>query len=181
MNTWIHRLWKLLFILASAGFFFSLVVHLSAFTGMFVDVFAFLSPVLHIGIFVVFLSALVSVTQSDSYEQLKKRGARRFRDLLTIMINPSPRWMKIAILVFLVYTIVNFVLYFIFREIGDAVNIAGEFVLIKDGEVVRQLSQREYWLHRSHIIRGYSGHWMFFYILSMSILHAQSNKPIKRE
>jgi hypothetical protein len=181
MHTWIHRLWRFLFVLASAGFFFSLVVHLSAFTGILLDIFASLSPGLHIGIFVVFIPALAAVMQSDSYRQLQKRGTRRFRDLLHIMVNPSPTWMKVAIIICLVYAIGNFVLYFFFRETGEAVKIAGRYLLIEEGEVIRRLSEQEYWFHRSHVIRGYSGHWMFFYILSMTILHAQSNKPVRRE
>jgi hypothetical protein len=48
--------------------------------------------------------------------------------------------------------------------------IDGKYVLENHGTLIRELSEVEYFKLRANEIRGFSGHWMVFYSLSMGIL-----------
>jgi hypothetical protein len=169
-----------LFIIATVGLVFSLLVHLSIVTWLLVRYLAPLAQPLNIGIFIVFLPALFAVTQSDSYEQLKKRGAHRLKDLFAIMISPSPLWLKITPLCFLAYTIFNVIATFLGDSAFETVKIADQYLLIKNGEVIKEVTRKTFWELRAQQLRVFSGHWMFFYSVSMLLLYTQSKKPTKR-
>ena len=67
--------------------------------------------------------------------------------------------------VFAAYVLVNGTLEFI-RALGGTPDIwDGRFVLHQHGTFVRELSGEEYHIEQAHVLRGFSGHWMIFYLL----------------
>lgn len=176
---WVYSLRKVLLILAVAGLLLSVSIHIATFFDTDIQRRSLLLRVLQTGIFPIFIGALLVVSRSDAYLQLKKHGAHRFKDLIHVIINPSPSWMKLITICFLLYALVNLVFFILLKVEGTVAAIAGNYVLIKNGDVVRELTKNEFLNQRSEQIRGLTGHWMFFYCLSATILFAQTKHTVR--
>jgi hypothetical protein len=111
---------------------------------------------LHVGIFVV-LAPLVLA-------QRKLFGTARpgWREQLSVF----PRWAQVVIKLAVAYAVVNFAL-FLFTQGGTPEISGGQFVLMNHGTFIRALNEQEYNLARSHVTRGFSGHWIIFYLVPM--------------
>ena len=53
--------------------------------------------------------------------------------------------------------------------------IHGKKVLQSHGEVIRELTDKEFLRYQVYLFRAFSGHWMFFYIVSMTILYSHQS------
>ena len=104
--------------------------------------------VLHVGIFVVWLPAVIA-------SQSMVRDFKQ-RDFWKATFRACPRWMKHMAYFFFAYTFLNFFICFI-AGIGGAA--AGE----SDGDTP------------STVFRGFSGHWMAFYSIAMAILYSAAH------
>lgn len=140
--------------LAWLGLLASLAVHLSTFfpggasaewPGWFV---------LHLGVFVVFFPAVL---------MLARRGLRKDFSWL------SPPARTLLLLAFL-YTFVNFGLFMARSLDGSPATVDGRRVLKQRGSTLRELPEPEYEYRQRLIVRGFSGHWMFFYLFSILVL-----------
>ena len=111
---------------------------------------------LHVGIFVVFIPFVLA--------QRKLFGTARpgWREQLSVF----PRWGQLLLGFVTAYALANFAL-FLFTGGGTPEIRAGQFVLMNHGTFIRALSEQEYDLARSHITRGFSGHWIAFYLVPM--------------
>jgi hypothetical protein len=112
--------------------------------------------VMHLGIFVVFVPFVLA--------QRELFGTARpgWRELLSIF----PRWGQLLVNFATAYAVVNFAL-FLFTERGTAEIRDAQFVLMNHGTFIRALSEQEYYLARSYVTRGFSGHWIVFYLVPM--------------
>ncbi|GMA98630.1 hypothetical protein PIPA1_14300 [Pelosinus sp. IPA-1] len=55
--------------------------------------------------------------------------------------------------------------------------ISGNYVISDHGKIVRVISEQEYELYQSYVVRGFSGHWMIFYISAAGLsLQCQRNR-----
>jgi len=140
-------------LVAVVGFVISAAVHLLALSGA--DVLARFPQVwlLHIGIFVVFLPYV--------FASRKMLGAR---PTLALIRTQFPDWVVMIGLCLFAYTIANFVL-FLLAVPGNPEIQEGKFLLVNHGRVLRELTADEYAALRTQHIRGFSGHWMFFYFV----------------
>jgi len=77
-----------------------------------------------------------------------------------------PRWARYTIKAFFAYAIINFALFFFLSRDGVPDVRDGKYVLHNHGQVVRELSENEYEWQKAYVIRGFSGHWMVFYLVS---------------
>ena len=141
-------------ILAATGFLAALIVHALTFTqidltGLFPYVWS-----LHIGIFVVFFPFIWSARKSLGAGAATKN-----------LLSSLPRWASVALIVVFVYAIVNFAVFFYLSEGGGPDIRNGQFILHSHGRLIRQLSEDEYHLKKAYELRGYSGHWLLFYVL----------------
>ena len=111
---------------------------------------------MHVGIFVVFVPFVLA--------QRELFGTTRpgWRELLSIF----PRWGQLLINFVTAYALVNFALFW-FTERGTAEIRDAQFVLMDHGTFIRTLNEQEYNLARSHVTRGFSGHWIVFYLVPM--------------
>jgi hypothetical protein len=82
-----------------------------------------------------------------------------WRDWLSIF----PRWGLVLIVLAMAYTGINF--QSSFREGGTAEIRNGQYVLMSHGTFLRALTQEEYQAARAHVTRGFSGHWILFYLI----------------
>jgi hypothetical protein len=109
--------------------------------------------VLHLGIFVVFIPMLFV------------QGLAPKKDFWNKIFAAMPRWARYTIKAFLAYAVINFALFFFLSKGGVPDERDGKYVLHNHGQVIRELSEHEYELQKAYVIRGFSGHWMIFYLL----------------
>ena len=146
---------QLLSAVAAVAFGISLVAHAITFTG---SNLTFLFPwiwLLHIGIFPL-LFFVVRTSQAASQEQ---------QPSLETLATPIPHYIKIVLLAFFIYAIINFVIFISLTEGGTPSLENGIYVLKNRGTFIRQLTESEYLQHQAYTLRGFSGHWLIFYLL----------------
>ena len=138
-------------IFAIIGFVASLLTHLTTFFGVSVAQYFPWIWILHIGIFIVMIPVVISQrNRSGSWERM-----------LTLL----PNWGKVALPIFFVYALINFALFLFLSQSGVPAIRDGKFVLASHGHVVRELSKQEYEQQEAYVLRGFSGHWMIFYLV----------------
>jgi hypothetical protein len=140
-------------IFALAGFFLSLFVHLSTFFGIDPSKHIPWVWVLHLGIFVVFIPMFFI------------QGLMPKKDLWNKIFATIPRWARYTIKAFFAYALINFALFFLLSKGGVPDVRDGKYVLHNHGQVIRELSENEYELQKAYVLRGFSGHWMVFYLV----------------
>ena len=159
-------------ILALLGFITSLLVHLSTFAGFNPGAFGGVWG-LHIGIFVVFIPAMVCTNNA-----LKGHNKR---DYWKIALSHAPTWLRAMCGLFFAYAFFNFFFtIFVLLKGGTPGIIDGQYVLHDHGEIIRQLTEAEYIRHQAYTIRLFSGHWMIFYLTSFATLLSRRLRRLER-
>jgi hypothetical protein len=139
---------------ALTGFVLATVAHVFALAGVNVAEHVPFVWLLHVGIFVVFIPFVFS-----SRKILGKQPS------LADMRALVPARVYVVGLAIVIYAIVNFVLFAAATEGGNPAIEAGRYVLQIHGRLVRELSFAEYEALRANELRGFSGHWLFFYFV----------------
>ena len=130
--------------LAGLGLVLSVIVHISALFGRSSPL-GEISWGLHIGIFVVWIPAVVVANKLvDDFKQ---------KDYWKAVLRGCPKWMRNLTWFFFYYAILNFALFLILNVFGGNAN---------DNENDTP----------SGVFRGFSGHWMAFYCTAMAILYS---------
>ena len=152
-------------IFALTGFFASLLIHLTTFLG--IDPAKHVPWVwgLHLGIFIVFIPMLLVQGLTP-----KKEFWNKFFALM-------PIWARYAIKAFFAYALINFALFFFLSKGGVPEVREGKYVLHNHGDVIRELSEDEYELQKSYVVRGFSGHWMVFYLIPALYFWYRKTEP----
>lgn len=140
-------------ITAFIGFFTSLLVHLTTFLGI--------NParhipwvwVLHLGIFVMFIPMFVA------------QGFTTKKDFRREIFALIPPWAGYLTKAFFAYALINFALFFFLSDGGVPQERDGKYVLHNHGDVIRELSEEDYERQNAYVLRGFSGHWMVFYLI----------------
>jgi len=140
-------------IFAFTGFFISLIVHLTTFFGIDPAKHVPWVWVLHLGIFIVFIPMLFV------------QGLKRKKDFWPKFLASMPRLAQYTIKAFFVYAAINFALFFFLSKGGVPDVRDGKYVLHSHGNVIRELSEEEYEWQKAYVVRGFSGHWMIFYLV----------------
>lgn len=150
-------------ILAVIGLVLSLVVHGATFFD--IDVQSHLPYVwlLHIGIFVVFIPAVILQNQ-----RLKamNAGAASPRAPQRDAFYGMPRWLRRTVGALFLYTMVNFGLFMYQLEGSPHKRPDGTYELTEHGRLLRPITAAEYRHFRALETRGFSGHWILFYAVS---------------
>ncbi len=156
-------------ILAALGFIASLLAHVSTFAGFNPGAIGGIWG-LHIGIFVVFLPAILCGKKFEAQNPTK--------DFWQVALQHSPAWLRVMVGLFFAYAFFNFFFtIFVLLEGGGPHIVDGQYVLSNHGEIIRQLTQAEYIKCHAYEIRLFSGHWMCFYLSSFAVLlsHVRKN------
>lgn len=147
-------LW-LVSVLALWGFVMSLVVHGATYAGINLSERLPLVWGLHLLIFPLVIPMILLLRARG----VEGRDWKKFFD-------PMPKWVKYAVYVLGAYTIVNFLL-FLYLVRGGYPDIRdGKYVLHNHGKIIRELTAEEYEMHKTYVVRGFSGHWLYFYFVS---------------
>lgn len=135
-------------VLAACGITLSIAAHVMALAGVPIPG-GGLVWVLHVGIFVVWLPAvLVSLKMT--------RHASR-KDLWKMALAGCPEWMRRSLYVLFGYAMLNFILFF--------TSTAGQSR--QDRKSTSNLAE----------VRGFSGHWMIFYGVAFAIFYSRIHSP----
>ena len=158
-------------IFALIGFFSSLFVHLTTFFGIDPSKHVPWVWVLHVGIFVAFIPMVLV------------QGWAPKNDFRNKMFASIPRWAGYALKFFCAYAAINFILFLMLSRGGGVPEVHdGKHVLQGKGWV-QELSEKEYEWQKAYAVRGFSGHWMIFYLLPALVLwyRPESDLQIPRD
>ncbi len=144
---------RLLGIVALIGFCFALAVHLLTFSQFDIESQIPKFWLLHVGIFAVFLPFVVSIRHNFGTTPIH-------RELLSIL----PVWANSLLALTFAYAVVNFALFFLRSEGGSPGIRDGAYVLQSHGQLIRELSLAEFKVQQAYVVRGFSGHWLVFYL-----------------
>jgi hypothetical protein len=157
---------RLFLVLATVGLALSVAVHASTFVGVNPNRQFPASWLLHPGIFVVFIPALIAASRMAKGAS-KQEGWQRVKQF-------APGWLQGLVGVLFAYALFNFFFNVVYlREGGTPGEIDGELVLHSHGRVLRKLTRDEFERHEAYVVRGFSGHWMLFYGAALLILVAR--------
>lgn len=157
------------FYFATLGWILSLVVHLFSVAHIDVqDQYPFV-PILHIGIFVAWLPAVLLLVKNKKKSGIQEESANPitfFKDIF----KETPVWLIIIAAGCFIYAFINFILYM--NSMGGVVDIiGGQYVIHNHGNIIKELTEQEYHYYRAEELRGFSGHWLAFYGMAMAILY----------
>jgi hypothetical protein len=142
-------------LLAAVGLVLSALAHCSTFFGVDPQTVCPAVFLLHPGIFVVFIPAILTKKRGSKWEQQAPYAPKGLVRLTSVLF---------------VYCFINFAI-FMARVSGSAeINPRGGYELTSHGHLIRAISEDEYHFHRALEVRGVSGHWMVFYSVSMVFL-----------
>lgn len=140
-------------LLSWAGFAASLAIHAGTFFPWGVGADAGWPFALHVLIFIPFVAMVLS---------LAREGRREGLDTFLRSIPLAPRILVLAVFV---YTGLNFAAMLQGTE-GGTPQVQGDgYVLSSHGRVIRSLTREEYDEKNRVILRGFSGHWMLFFLV----------------
>jgi len=151
LNTWIG--------LAALILVISVAAHASSFLG--IDPMAVIPGVMfiHLLIFPPFIAALHYTNKAGG----SSNG-------LDTVLEQAPGWMQVMTGVCFVYVIVNFLIFMVLSEGGGPDKRDGKYFLTDHGRIVREITEQEYVRHEAYVVRGFSGHWMFFSGAALTLL-----------
>jgi hypothetical protein len=155
-----NRAKRVVGLIALVGLVASVAVHLSTFLGG-----PFAARVdkvypLHIGIFPLFF-ALVFALRAE----MKGMNGMEKAELKRRLLGSVPHWGKVLFVFAFLYTPVNFFSTMAQTGGASAQQCRGEYVLTSHGRTVRKVTREEAMQHEMLMARGFSGHWMMFYLL----------------
>ncbi len=139
--------------LAAVGFVLALIVHGMTCAGIDVTGRFPAAWLLHLGIFVVFLPFVFALRAKQGTMPRTPWGF--FAD--------RPAWVQWLAGAAFIYTFFNFFTAFQSGGTPDIRN--GEYVLHNHGRIIRHLTEAEYHQERARVARGFSGHWLLFYLI----------------
>ena len=152
--------------IAVLGLVSSAVAHLSTFMGINPQRVVPKVWVLHVLIFVVWIPLVISSRNACTKENRK--------DFWKIATRNAPGWMKILSLTLFVYAFFNFFYTIqVLNEGGVPSELDGKKVIHSHGRVIRELTDEEYEKHQAYEVRTFSGHWMVFYAIGMTVLYSR--------
>lgn len=163
---------KYIFYLAVVGWTVGLVVHLLAVAD--VDVTAKVPFVwgLHIGVFVVWLPAILILKNSKAAQDFQKTGTLNTMNpgaILKMMFHNTPAWLTVIAIGGFFYATINIMLFMASQPgVPDIQN--GQYILHNHGQLIKKLTEQEYHHYRANELRGFSGHWLAFYGMAAAIL-----------
>jgi hypothetical protein len=155
---------KIFFTVAVIGFIFSLIIHIYSILG--IDLIGNAYIIGFIGVFIVFIPAILELKKNDGLKKNKNPII-----FLKIVFRNTPNWLKVLTFIAFVYTMVNFWLHMNISEGGVPSIIDGEYVLHNHGDIIKNLTEEEYNKYEANTVRGFTGHMIFFYFFSLSILY----------
>jgi hypothetical protein len=164
---------KFLFYFALTGWTLGLLVHLLSLADIDVTEFVPFVWVLHIGLFVVWIPAVLDLKNNEELQEFQQGDfLQRMNSFayFKIVFKNTPTWMTIIAIGSFFYAGLNFLL-FMTSQLGTPDIKDGHFVLQNHGQLIKNLTEQEYHHYKANEVRGFSGHWILFYGVATAILY----------
>lgn len=158
---------RMMVVLGGIGLGLSLLVHFLTYLN--INLLAKIPPLwlLHMGIFGLFVPMLFSIRLADPQRRFTWRT----------FFAPMPFVAKLLVAVTLGYVLLNFVLFMGLTEGGGpSVAADGRYVIENHGTVIREITADEYAQQLTYVTRGFSGHWLLFYLVPTLYFFYQPEK-----
>ncbi len=154
---------KTLYYISTFGLLSSILVHLSTFLGINIQSVFPQIWLFHILIFAVWIPIVLL------HRNFWKKN--KIKNLWKSMTAHAPRWMKIMTLLIFIYAFFNFFFtIFVLNKGGMPAEIDGQKVLQDHGRIISELTDEQYEKHQAFNVRTFSGHWIIFYAVGMTVL-----------
>jgi hypothetical protein len=157
-------------LVALVGLIASVAVHVSTFLGT--GVAATMNPAiaipLHAGLFPPFFATVFAL-------RAESKGVDG-RELMRRLLGMVPIWARVLFLVAFYYAIVNFGLFMVRPGGASFGRRASETVVTEHGRATRKPTPEEVAQHETLVARGFSGHWMVFYLIPTLFFLARSDR-----
>jgi hypothetical protein len=164
---------KALFLFAVTGWTLGLLVHVLSVIDIDVDAKAPYVWLLHLGIFVVWIPAIILLKKNAGQKTFQgasvKKSFSPFGQFKALFTN-TPNWLTVIAVTGFFYAFINF-MSFMSAQHGTPAIENGQYMLHNHGQFVRNLTKAEYNHYQANTLRGFSGHWIAFYGLAMAILY----------
>jgi hypothetical protein len=159
---------QFLFYFAATGWVIGLIVHLTAAMGDYdlTQTIPFLW-LLHVGIFVVWVPTILKLKNNP---EIKNKTFINPRVFLRVLFKESPTWLIIIAAIGFFYAGFNFSLFMVSQP-GVPDVMQGQYVLQNHGQIVKTLTETEYYHALANQTRGFSGHWLAFYGIATAVLY----------
>ncbi|MBR8536025.1 hypothetical protein KDU71_10685 [Carboxylicivirga sediminis] len=161
---------KIFFYMAALGLVLGLIVHVISLLGIYIGDTVPYVWALHAGVFVVWLPAILTLKKHPELQQKGFKPNMTPKQFYGILFKSTPPAVVAISAFFFVYMAINFILFMQASMAGTPDIIDGKYVLHNHGEIIRELTEAEYFKMEANTIRGFSGHWMAFYAVAMCIL-----------
>lgn len=167
---------KFLFYFAASCWTLALVVHLLSVASIDVTDKVPFVWVLHLGIFVVVVPAVISLEKDKEIKDHLKSKTTFIPPPVSLFIEiyrlrKPPVWLIVIAITGFIYGIINFILFLKSSHLGSPSIRDGQYILHNHGTLVKILTEQEYHHYKANEVRGFSGHWLFFYSIAATILH----------
>lgn len=162
---------KAFFYIAFTGTVLSLVVHIAALMNIPVQIYFPPVMILHVWLFVSFVPAVLLTSKNPELKKFNRGSFNPIQQLKNfgkIMPN-APKGFVYLLPFVMIYVILNF-LFFIQGIAGEAEIIDGQYYLTSRGDILKSISEKEFYSMKSNFIRGFSGHWILFNYVATLIL-----------
>jgi hypothetical protein len=152
----------------------SILVHLATFLP-FVPVSMTWAWPLHLGAMAAFVPMVLALTKFNKppnsnalRNPLKwiRESNRSNQQLYNSMLKHVPISVRVLCIVVFIYAAVNFGLFLKDSEGGTPESNAGRYYLSNHGAKIRDLTPQEYRRMQALVVRGFSGHWIVFSLVS---------------
>jgi hypothetical protein len=167
---------KTLCYIAGLGFILGLIVHIVSLFGIYLGEKIPFIWVLHVGIFIVWLPAVLELRKNTELKQPNFGTMVNPFKFFGIIFKDTPKPVMIISVVFFFYAMINFFLFMQAGQGGVPDIMDGKYVIHNHGSIIKELTETEYFKMKANEIRGFSGHWMAFYGLAMGILWPKTDK-----
>lgn len=148
----------ILFLFSSVGLIINILTHIALHLDYNVQDSPISPSLLHIGIFLIFGSALILFTMENK-NKVNKNDRRPGPRILS-KISPKP--LIVLTCVIFIYAILNF-LFFMGSMPGLPTENDGRYTLSNHGKVIKEISFEEFKYYQRKEEIGRLGHWMWFY------------------
>jgi hypothetical protein len=174
---------KVLFWAAVAGWLASLVAHGLSLAD--IDVQRYVPPVmlLHLGIFVVMVPAILELRRNEAFQRFEASGLRNRMNpfaSMKVFFAGLPTWMAVIAGAGFFYAVVNFLI-FAANIPGSASIMEGRYVLYSHGTILRYITRAEYDHFKAQDLRGFSGHWIAFYGMGAALLFPYKKEEVAKD
>ncbi|GKX67601.1 hypothetical protein [Inconstantimicrobium mannanitabidum] len=147
---------KILCYFALCGFVVSLLVHISTF---------FINPQEKIqGVMLIHVLCIVVLG-------LALNTAKKSNLNIVSLAPNTPTWIICLVIISFIYTGINFMIFMALMKNGSPEIVNGSYALTSHGQLIEYVTYKQFQRYQAYEVRGFSGHWMFFFIAAYAVFY----------